>query len=147
MNHPEPFHPEAQFLALRAFTLNGVNLKPGDAIDKDGVAPVRLKRMFEGRMIQVGMHPATAAAKHGKARAQKPVEQEISKTEGSAAPSVPAIAVEPASPAQEAQTASAGGVQAIHRGFGRWFVVDAAGKDIAGPISKADATEKAKAAQ
>lgn len=132
--HPLPFSPSYDFQATKPVTLNGRAYVPGDRIEKDGLGARRLRQLYESRIISP-IAPPAAALLAAPERAEEVV--------------VPVATVETAEAPQEASEApqegivSADGLQAVHRGFGRWYVVDAAGQDVAGPLTKEEALARA----
>lgn len=49
--NPLPFSPLYAFTALRPMTIAGVAYQIGDAIDKDSIAPIRLRQLYDARKI------------------------------------------------------------------------------------------------
>jgi hypothetical protein len=117
---PLPFSPYYDFHVVKPLTIGGQTLKLGDPLPKDGVSPRRLRQLFEARMISVlppevlPINGATGAA-HGDNGAW-----------GSNSPD--GIAKAPSGP-----------LRAHHKGFGKWYVLDAAGDEISGPHAREEA--------
>lgn len=117
MTQRRPFSLDSSFKAGRPFVMNGVTYNFDDPVIVRGIEPRRLRQMYDARMIEV-----------------------TDDTEG-AKPAV-AVKVKPAAapPREETPIADeARGPMLRHKGFGRFEVVDAAGKVLAGPLPKEQA--------
>jgi hypothetical protein len=120
------FAPDNKFSCVKPFVMNGVAYGLGDLVDTKNIEVRRLRQMYDTRMIDV----ASADAKP----APQPPKQAQPKK---AAPAK----------AKEKPPVDAGkGLRAEHRGFGRYFVLDADGKEVAGPITKDEADARVAAA-
>ena len=164
---PLPFSPLYDFVATRSFTLNGVELKAGDPIDKSGLSNRRLEQLYTQRQIKpvppdqvpaddapVLDAPAAAenpAAGEGEAP-PAPDAQPPADTTTSEAPPAPAAADQPpagpveqstppAPPAGNPVALTGTPVSMRHAGFGRYFLTDAEGKDVSGQLTKVQAQE------
>jgi hypothetical protein len=124
--HPLPFSPDYEFQASKPVTLNGRAYTPGDRIEKDALGARRLRQLYEARII-TPLAPAAAALLR-----PQPASSD-------------AQDLAPQEQPQEALEAVVGaaGKQAVHKGFGRWFVVDADGNELAGPMTKDEALAQA----
>jgi len=120
-----PFSPSYEFRATRAFVMQGIEYTLGMPIDKAGIETRRLRQMYDSRMIEAILDEAPVAPAPKKAPAQK-AEAKAQKAE---APKVDATPTE----------ASKSALSVDYRGFGRYFVIDAEGKEISGPHSKDEA--------
>lgn len=125
-----PFSPAYQFRATRAFVMQGVEYTMGMPMDKAGIETRRLRQMYDSRMIEpildeepVAQAPMKASAKKAEPKA---VKAETPKVESN--------------PAEATNSA----LRVDYRGFGRYFVIDAEGKEISGPHSKDEAHKLAK---
>lgn len=113
------FSPKDDFVAVRAFTLNGMQLHPGDHVERENVSEGLLRKMFDNRMIipkPAGATGGPVAAPEGRANA-------------------------PASTGPK--EAGSGPLRAAHRGFGRYYLLDSAGNVVSGPFSKEEAERHA----
>lgn len=110
----EPFNPESDFACVKPFVMAGVSYQPGQIVETGTVEPRRLRQMYEARMIDAVAREKTAALLKRQPVAQAP------------APATPPAA----------------GRRAEHRGFGRWFVVEADGTEH-GPFTKVVAEARA----
>lgn len=131
---PLPFSPHYDFAAARVVTINGVNHVPGDPVDKTGLDVRRLRQMYENRIIT----PIAPASLAGLVTEPAPAPAQAAQ-EPAIEPEATDTADEPAEAASEAVEPAAPGKTIEHRGFGRYFVLDADGTEIAGPLSKAAA--------
>lgn len=129
---PLPFSPHYDFVAARVVTINGQNLVPGDPVDTSDLSVRRLRQMYENRMIT----PVAPASLAGIASAQEPA-QAAQEPDGE--PEATDTQDEPVEATDEAPLPAVGGKTVEHRGFGRYYVLDADGTEIAGPLSKAAA--------
>jgi hypothetical protein len=128
-----PFSMDRNFRARREFVLYGKKHQAGDPIARDGLTEQRLRQMFDNRMIEVSEAAPAPAKVAASAPAVAPAPAPVA-----------AVAVKPAQiPADAPKPAATGALQAVHRGFGRWFVVDAADVDVAGPLKKEEALARA----
>jgi ribosomal protein L12E/L44/L45/RPP1/RPP2 len=125
-----PFSPSYEFRATRAFVMQGIEYTIGMPIDKAGIETRRLRQMYDSRMIEAILDAAPAAPAPAKAPAKK-AEAKAQKAE---APKVEATPTE----------ANKSALSVDYRGFGRYFVIDAEGKEISGPHSKDEAHKLAK---
>lgn len=133
------FSPGEQYVARRAFTLNGKNYAHGEPVDLSGLAERRCNQMLKARQILPArlMPPMPAKPEVSKDAAKNPPRKGATAAPG-------ASGGEAGGSAPTSGAAPAGGApRAVHKGFGRWFVVDASGKET-GPMSKAEALERAK---
>ena len=120
-----PFSPSYEFRATRAFVMQGIEYTMGTPIDKAGIEVRRLRQMYDSRMIEPIMDAAPAAQAPAKAPAKK-AENKAQKAE-------------PAQVEQQPTEAQTSALRVDYRGFGRYFVIDADGKEISGPHSKDEA--------
>jgi hypothetical protein len=125
-----PFSPAYQFRATRAFVMQGIEYTMGTPIDKAGIETRRLRQMYDSRMIEAILDEAPVAQAPAKAPAKK-AEPKAVKAETPKVESKPAEATNSA-------------LRVDYRGFGRYFVIDAEGKEISGPHSKDEAHKLAK---
>lgn len=145
---PLPFSAAYAFVASKPVTLNGQVLVPGDPIDKAGLNPRRLRQLYEARIISPvaapeqpqAEQPAAEAPAAAPEAAQAPEQHEVGlpPEESADDPHEPSEA-ELMAAEGEAPEVSASGNRIEHRGFGRYYVVDAEGNDVSGPWSKAEA--------
>ena len=112
------FSPGLTFKCAKPFVMSGVAYAPGDVVDKTGVEDRRLRQMFDLRMIVPVQGVAVAVKPKAPAKA----------------PESPTAADQPVAAAQVAA-----GSRAVHKGFGRWYVVNAKGDTTAGPFTKSEA--------
>lgn len=128
--HPLPFSPDYDFQAVKPVTLNGQAYTPGDRIEKGDLGARRLRQLYEARIISP-LAPTDAALLKA-----APAPQEAPR-----APSEPEAEETP----EEATSGpvESSGKQALHKGFGRWYVVDADGNELAGPMTKDEALAQA----
>lgn len=120
-----PFSSAGSYRCVRPFVMNGTAYAMGDPVESDGIEIRRLRQMYEMRMIEMyegGEAPVSKPATPKKASAKKEVAPE---------------------PSAQTQTEGAQGLRAEHRGFGKWFLIDAAGSDVEGPMNKSDALRRA----
>lgn len=156
MAEPLSFHPSFPFVAARNFRCQGVDHKPGQSFNKTLVSAERLQRMFNARYIAVdaagvrtapdGASPAgEAPAIDSGASAKTPPPAPARRGRKAAKAAEGAKATEGAESASTAESAPAGaGPYSVkHLGFGRFYVVDAAGKSVDGPFTQAEARAKA----
>lgn len=120
-----PFSPSYEFRATRAFVMQGIEYTLGTPIDKAGIETRRLRQMYDSRMIEAILDEAPTAPAPAKAPAKK-AEPKAQKAE-------------PAKVEQQAPEATKSALSVDYRGFGRYFVIDADGKEISGPHSKDEA--------
>lgn len=143
---PLPFSTAYDFEAAKPVTLNGVALLPGDPIDKVGLGDRRLRQLYEARIIRPVAPAELPASQSGlvnaPAQPQEPA-QAAQEPQGDETPADGTEAAQEASTpdeaASEGDAPAASGNQIVHRGFGRYFIVDADGNDVSGPWSKAEA--------
>lgn len=112
----EPFTPDAQFACVKPFVMSGTAYAAGQLVDTGGIEVRRLRQMYESRMI----NPV--------ARQQQ------------------AALLKPAPKREPEPVVAPGARRADHKGFGRWYVIDADGKEIAGPLTKEEAEAQVAAA-
>lgn len=138
---PLPFSPLYDFVAARVVTINGQNLIPGDPVDKEGLGERRLRQMYESRII-TPVAPAVIPETNKKAPKKKLAAQPVAADSEPEATDTPAedetTASEAPAPAV-AEPVAASGLHSEHRGFGRYFVLNADGVEVAGPLTKAEA--------
>lgn len=142
---PLPFSVAYDFVAAKPVTLNGQALNPGDPVDKVGLNPRRLRQLYEARIISPVAPPELTPALLRPSPKQAP-EPAPTAPEPTQALDEDEPDPEPQpdeSVAAEALTGAPDGKRVEHRGFGRYFVLDADGNDLAGPLSKAAATNLA----
>jgi len=139
---PLPFSPLYDFVAARVVTINGQNLNPGDPVDKEGLGERRLRQMYESRIITPVAPEVIAEPTPKKASKKKPAAEPV---EAALEPEATDTAPEDESATSEApvpavgEPVSASGLYSEHRGFGRYFVLNADGVEVAGPLTKAEA--------
>ena len=120
---PLPFSPYYDFRVVKPMTIGGKALVMGDPFPTEGLPPRRLRQMFEARMISplppevLPITPANGAA--GAAQAG----QGAGGTE----------------PPPDTATRPTGPLTAKHRGFGKWYVMDAADDEVSGPHTREEA--------
>lgn len=138
---PLPFSPHYDFVAARVVTINGQNLVPGDPVNKADLGERRLRQMYESRIITpvAPTELPVAPKKQGKKKAAEAQQEPVEADAEPEAIDTPEVSAEATSDAPAPAVAAAGNT-IDHRGFGRYFVLDAAGNEIAGPLSKAAAT-------
>lgn len=124
-----PFDPNGPFVCVKPFLMSGVPYAPGATVPMQGVEPRRVRQMWQARMVNV----ASASQIGLMSRQPAHVKPE---------PRAAAPAAQKPAPAAQEQPAPASGLRATHKGFGRWFVVDAEGKIVAGPMTQVEATSK-----
>lgn len=123
-----PFSPSYEFRATRAFVMQGVEYLMGTPIDKAGIEVRRLRQMYDSRMIEpvLDAEPAQAPKAPAKKAVARPEKADAAKVE---------------QPPAEATTSA---LRIDYRGFGRYFVIDAEGKEVSGPHSKDEAQKLVK---
>lgn len=104
----EPFVPEAQYKAIKPFVMSGVAYAPGQLVKTDAIETRRLRQMYESRIVEM-----------------VPVEKTAALLKPTAKPAKPQPPAPPVKPKRHAE----------HRGFGRWFVIEADGSEH-GPFTK-----------
>lgn len=113
--HPLPFSPAGEFVWNRAVIRDGVQVKVGDPVDKRAFTPLRLRQLYESRMIAPSPFEAAPPAflnnGIGKADqlAAELAKEEASDGEAARVPAAPRRA-DAAKPAAAAQPAPAKGV-------------------------------------
>jgi hypothetical protein len=112
-----PFSPNYRFVCVKPFVMSGRAYERGDEVDTSEIETRRLRQMYEARMVD------------GVAPEQEPL------AASTKAPK--AVAVEPPTGPQEA---ASGGLSMVHKGFSRYYVVDGSGNEVAGPVTKEEAT-------
>lgn len=117
------FSPHYNFFCVKPFVMGGKTYERGDPVDTAGIETRRLRQMYEARMVD-GVAPAV-------------------QPKGQPGPVMPASEPKAATASPQAQSE---GLAVVHKGFGRYYVVDAAGKEIAGPVQKEEADRLAAAA-
>jgi len=117
-----PFSPNYRFVCVKPFVMSGRAYERGDEVDTSEIETRRLRQMYEARMVD------------GKAPAEQPL----------AKPAATIAAPEPEAATASPQPAS-GGFSVVHKGFSRYYVLDEAGNQIHGPVSKAEAEALAEA--
>lgn len=127
-NHPLPFSPLYDFQVVRVVTINGRAYVPGDRLDKAELGERRLQQMYENRTISP--IPPTVVPALLQAPAAAPASQDIDPDDGD--------------DVDGAVAAALSGKTAVHKGFGRWYVVHPDGAED-GPMSKAEAEAAAAA--
>lgn len=137
---------DSKFKAAKPFIMNGVEYNYDDPVDLSGVDARRVKLMFDTRLIDVDDRDAAPAPKRA-AKASKPA----AKQEQAAAPAEPVAQAEPGAQSDEAsEIKQPSGDPADYKlkngGFGRWYITDAEGTNIAGPFKDGDAKAKAQEA-
>lgn len=119
------FAPDNKFACVKPFVMNGVAYALGDLVDTKNIEVRRLRQMYDTRMIDVATADAKPVPQPKPAQVKKPAQAK----------------------AKDKPPASAGkGLRAEHRGFGRYFVLDAEGAEVAGPITKDEADARVAAA-
>lgn len=119
------FAPDNKFMCVKPFVMNGTAYALGDLVDTKNIEVRRLRQMYDTRMIDVASDDAKPAPKPPKQAQPKK-----------------------AAPAKEnkAPVDAGKGLRAEHRGFGRYFVLDAEGNEVAGPMAKEAADARVAAA-
>lgn len=117
--HPLPFSPAGEFVWNRSVIRDGVQVKVGDPVDKRAFTPLRLRQLYESRMIAPSPFeaPPPAFLNNGIGKADQ-LAAELAKEEardGEAAREVARVPAAPrradaAKPAAAAQPAPAKGV-------------------------------------
>lgn len=132
-NPHRDFAPTGFYIALRPFTMNGRDYGYDEPVDMTGIEPRRVREMWNARLIEHAPPPESAPQKPAKApqAAKKAPAVETPTAPAPAAVEAPVAPVEPAD-----------GLRMVSKGFGKWDVVDAAGKVIAAGITKADAERR-----
>lgn len=129
-NHPLPFSPLYDFQVVRVVTINGRAYVPGDRLDKTSLGERRLRQMYENRTISPLPPEVLPTLLQARAPAAAPAGQEIDPDDGQ--------------DVDAAVAAALNGKTAVHKGFGRWYVVHPDGTED-GPMSKAEAEAAAAA--
>lgn len=142
--------------AAKPIRLNGVDYQPGERLSEATLSEIdsrRLRLLWEAKMVDVAPDSANKASANPKGAAQKPDK-----------PQQPAPAMTPlrdgGMQAGEAAGVAGDGVQvggeplagvragpfaAVHKGFGKFYVLNADGQTVSGPFKKVEATEIAEA--
>lgn len=143
----QPFHPASDFVAVRGFTLNSVELKEGDPVDTTGVEERVLRALYDQRKID---YPAI---KPVKAQSQATLEAKLEATlEGTLQATLeptlegtPASGEDTAKPKGHVSGLKKKDGHSIKRaGFGGWKVIDPKGAPV-GPGYKTEAEAQARA--
>jgi hypothetical protein len=113
------FSQTLDFVAMQPVLIDGVQYRTGDPVQKGGLDERFLRRMCEHRYLIPAMF-ADADLRRAMER-------------GSEAHSKAMMAQPPA------KKPAVGGFDAVHKGFGRWSVVDASGSEQPGTFKQADA--------
>lgn len=116
----QPFSANGAYRCIKPFVMSGVMFQLGDKVPTNGIEVRRLRQMYDTRMIDLDQEAAD----------RTPVRKE--KAEPAKRAKEPTVQEPVAAPAS-------GDLKAEHRGFGRWYVTNAAGDEIAGPMTKAEA--------
>lgn len=111
------FSPNNAFQCVKPFVMNGVAYKLGDLVETKNIEVRRLRQMYDTRIIDVATDSAKPVPKE-KPKAAKPIKD----AQPEAQSNPPAL--------------SGNGLRAEHRGFGRYFILDAQGTEVEGPMSK-----------
>lgn len=128
------FSPDATFRCVKPFVMNGVAYVLGDEVDTTDIEVRRLRQMYDSRIVEIA--PPADAADKPKAKAA-PKKEPVAKAKKEA----PAKVVE--APKNETPAETSGqGLRAEHRGFGRYFLVNAEGADVEGPMTKDEADRR-----
>jgi hypothetical protein len=117
---PLPFSPYYDFRVVKPMTVAGQALKLGDPLPKDGLSPRRLRQLFEARMIS-------------------PLPPEILPGNGAADAGHGDNGAWGSNPPADTATPPSGPLRAQHKGFGKWFVINAAGQEVSGPHTREEA--------
>lgn len=131
-----PFSPAFDFVAARDFVFDGQALKAGDPIDKSKVPTTRLESMFNTRFIR----PLTAEEKRD-LQIAAPSSRQASRARAAKRAAEASQSAGGTDTAPSGKNAPQKAVSVRHAGFGRYFTVDAAGKDVAGPMGKDEAKQ------
>lgn len=126
-----PFSSAYRYKAVKPFVMKGISFKLGDEVDTSDIEVRRLRQMYEARMIDPIMDETGMAGQVVNAPAQ-PESKAVKATPKVEKPSK----VEKEAPAT-------GGNRLEHRGFGRYFLVDANDEVVAGPMTKDEAQKLA----
>lgn len=146
--HPLPFSPLYEFQVCRVVTINGVEYKPGDRMDteaRDALGERRLRQLYERRtitpiapaalpaLVQAGPVDGVEAQMDGEPGQGEQVDGATADGE-----QLDPVAEQGGdAPAEH----PASGLTAVHKGFGRWYVVAADGTED-GPMTKEQAEAK-----
>lgn len=122
-----PFHGVAsEMVAAKPVTILGRNYLPGELVDIANLPPRLVKNLYEMRRLD---YSATSAK-------GRPM------VAGDILPDAPPPEPEPEASATDEKLELPVNLSMVHRGFGKFYLVDDAGNDIAGPMSKAEASER-----
>lgn len=66
----KPFHPSGAFVAIRGFTFNGEEIKPGDPVDIAAIGGRRAEQLYDQKRIDYAPDGVERAAKASSAPAQ-----------------------------------------------------------------------------
>lgn len=116
----QPFSAHGSFRCVKPFVMSGVMFNLGDKVPTNGIEVRRLRQMYDTRMIDLD------AEAEGRTMVRKERAEPVKRAKE---PTVQEPVVVPPT----------GGFKVEHRGFGKWYVINAAGDEIAGPLTKAEA--------
>jgi hypothetical protein len=119
------FSDQHEFVAMQPFMFDGVDYNFGDPIDKSGMDVRKIKQLCEHRYII----PASLAHEDLRKHMTGTVKAKVT--------------VKAPAPVVEAVEAPQGGFKALHKGFGRWYVVDANGNEVSPAMKQAEAESMA----
>jgi hypothetical protein len=132
-SHPLPFSPLYDFMACKPVTINGAAYQPGDRMSteaRDGLGERRLRQMYESRLITpIPPEPVPALLQAAAEPASEPLPDYAWSDAGGGGGDG---GFDPMA------TEAAPAVTAVHKGFGRWFIVRPDGTEE-GPMTKAEA--------
>lgn len=148
------------YQASKCVTINGVEMQPGEKLTAEQIAEVgegRLRKIYDAKLIDYATDdlphhytvpgalviggfvpsadPEPIVVKVPDDAPALPVEFEPLKAADVATTALKVEPVAPAAPVEPAKAPEAvsGAHTAIHKGFGKWWIVDAAGEKVSGP--------------
>ena len=142
--HPLPFSPLYEFQVCRSLTINGIDYVPGDRMAteaRDALGERRLRQMYERRQITPIAPEVLPALVQADPVVGVVVEMDGEPGHGEqvSGDTVGGEVLPPAGDApQEPDAPASSGLTAVHKGFGRWYVVAADGTEQ-GPMTKEQA--------
>ena len=144
--HPLPFSPLYEFQVCRSLTINGIDYVPGDRMAteaRDALGERRLRQMYERRQITPIAPEVLPALVQADPVVGVVVEMDGEIDEGAGGEPIEkhaadGVTLPPADLSLPPIEANADGLHAVHKGFGRWYVVAADGTEQ-GPMTKEQA--------
>ena len=129
------YAPTGFYKARRPFTMDGRDYNYEEPVDLKNVEPRRVRLMWEAKLIDHA--PAPEASVPVPVPAPEPVKAPVTARKRAAKEAPPTV--EEAAPAPPVASESPAGLRMVHKGFGKWDVVDILDAVIASDLAKPDA--------